>query len=412
MARLVHGSPDRQSGAYAGVLDSPPASDNTRPLSRHPRSALPEAMVQYRDATGPMYIERWDDTSSSNQRFSVFSSAPRWLVPGYSAGAPYADRGRRFVNNFSMDDAFADIGEDVVADHAIRTGSGVRGYASIGQLFALRRPALYDFGFIDFNDDGVEDEDRREGIGTSVSNQAWRLDFAARNPFGWQGEQVDGPIQGDTYPANSPLRDPFRFQADSEDGGLTRPVHIENPGAFLSTDTGRLWDAQSFRGQANLIQRADWVYGGGPKAVGRYPYVDPLSLFDDNGNPDWPDSPLYSDGTPDDHAMPWQGDPNTANAADPRLTEVLLTGDRVAGDKEEGAMLFSGISNLITTRSDVFTVHLKVRTFREDPETGVWDATDPDNIVDDSRYVMVVDRSSVDRPGQQPRILMLEKIED
>ena len=89
-----------------------------------------------------------------------------------------------------------------------------------------------------------------------------------------------------------------------------------------------------------------------------------------------------------------------------------MTGDRVAGDKEEGAMLFSGISNMITTRSDVFTVHLKIRTFKQDPESGVWDATDPANIIDDSRYVMVVDRSGVDRPGQQPRILMMEKIED
>jgi hypothetical protein len=94
------------------------------------------------------------------------------------------------------------------------------------------------------------------------------------------------------------------------------------------------------------------------------------------------------------------------------LTEVLLTGDRVAGDKEEGTMLFSGISNMITTRSDVFTVHMRIRTFKQDPETGVWDATDLANIIDDSRYVMVIDRSGVDRPGQHPKVLMLEKIED
>jgi hypothetical protein len=55
---------------------------------------------------------------------------------------------------------------------------------------------------------------------------------------------------------------------------------------------------------------------------------------------------------------------------------------------------------------------MKIRTFKQDPETGVWDATDPANIIDDSRYVMVIDRSGVDRPGQHPKVLMLEKIED
>jgi len=416
MARLVHGSPDRQSGSYAGVLDSPPASNTSRPVSRHPRSALPEAIVQYRDGLGARGFMLWTDPSSAVGRTAVLANQARHLIPGYSAGPSYADRGRRF-NSDNFDNAYADLGADVVADHAVRASDGTRGFASIGQLFNLRRPALYDFGFIDFNGDGIEDEDRREGLGTAVSQDAWRMDFAARNPFGWQGEQVDGPIAFGTYPANSPLRDPYRFQLDSDTQGYTRPVFIENPGAFLSTDTGRLWDAQEFRGYAYLLQRADRVYGGGMKgtdslADGRHPYADPLSLFDENGSVQFPDSPYFGLGTPDSMAMPWNGDPNTAHAAEPRLTEVLLTGDRIAGDKEEGTMLFSGISNMITTRSDVFTVHMKIRTFKQDPETGVWDATDPANIIDDSRYVMVIDRSGVDRPGQHPKVLMLEKIED
>ena len=40
----------------------------------------------------------------------------------------------------------------------------------------------------------------------------------------------------------------------------------------------------------------------------------------------------------------------------------------------------------------------------------IWDATDPEYIVDDSRYVMLVDRSEVNRPSDKPRILYLEKL--
>ena len=84
--------------------------------------------------------------------------------------------------------------------------------------------------------------------------------------------------------------------------------------------------------------------------------------------------------------------------------------DEVAGDLEERNLLFAGISNLITTRSDVFTVYFKIRSFRQNPITGVWDATDREYIVDDSRYVMLVDRSQVNRPTDKPRILYLERL--
>jgi len=85
-------------------------------------------------------------------------------------------------------------------------------------------------------------------------------------------------------------------------------------------------------------------------------------------------------------------------------------GDEVAGDAEEANLLFAGASNLITTRSDVFTVYLKVRTLKQNPVTGVWNALDPEMIVDDSRYVMMVDRSNVDSPNEQPIIRYFEKL--
>jgi hypothetical protein len=87
-----------------------------------------------------------------------------------------------------------------------------------------------------------------------------------------------------------------------------------------------------------------------------------------------------------------------------------LVDDNVAGDAEEARMLFAGISNMITTRNDMFTVYMKVRSFRQNPVTGAWDATDPQQIVDDSRYVMLIDRGGVNFPADKPRILYTEKL--
>jgi hypothetical protein len=91
-------------------------------------------------------------------------------------------------------------------------------------------------------------------------------------------------------------------------------------------------------------------------------------------------------------------------------TQDSIVGDGVSGDFEEMNLLQSGISNLIGTTSDMFTVHFRIRTFKRNPVTGVWDATDLDYIVDDSRYVMLVDRSNVNSPSDKPRILYFEKL--
>jgi hypothetical protein len=88
----------------------------------------------------------------------------------------------------------------------------------------------------------------------------------------------------------------------------------------------------------------------------------------------------------------------------------IPTPDNVAGDSEEANLLFAGMSNMITTRSDVFTVYFKIRSFTQNPVTGRWDATDPEYIVDESRYVMLVDRSEVNVPSDKPKIVYLEKL--
>lgn len=101
-------------------------------------------------------------------------------------------------------------------------------------------------------------------------------------------------------------------------------------------------------------------------------------------------------------------DGSTPDVIDPfGLVEIP---DEVAGDAEEANLLFAGISNLVSVRSDVFTVHLRIRSFRQNPVTGVWNGTDPEYIADDSRYVFVVDRSKCDLPGETPEIRLLSKV--
>ena len=114
------------------------------------------------------------------------------------------------------------------------------------------------------------------------------------------------------------------------------------------------------------------------------------------------DARLSVDRQPVQWTMYEEGDPGT-----PQVQELP---DVVAGDAEEVNMLFAGISNLVSVRSDTFSVHLKIRSFKQNPVSGVWNATDPAFIVDDSRYLMVVDRSRCDRPGDEPEIKLFSKL--
>ena len=89
-----------------------------------------------------------------------------------------------------------------------------------------------------------------------------------------------------------------------------------------------------------------------------------------------------------------------------------LTYDNSYGDSEELNLLFKGISNLVTTRSDVFTVYFKVRTVKQNPIDGKWNGTDRESVLDDARYVMCVDRSNVNRPSDEPRIVYFSRVPD
>ncbi|HMN95391.1 MAG TPA: hypothetical protein PKC43_04170 [Phycisphaerales bacterium] len=137
---------------------------------------------------------------------------------------------------------------------------------------------------------------------------------------------------------------------------------------------------------------------------------------------DWPDvapdgaMKLGADARISVDALPMQTGPNIdpiGGLYDGSIAAGVLGrpgSDGVSGDAKEANLLFSGISNIATTRSDVFTVTMRVRTVRQDPVTGRWNGTDRESIVDEARYVMLVDRTSVRRPDQPPRVLYLEKL--
>jgi hypothetical protein len=105
---------------------------------------------------------------------------------------------------------------------------------------------------------------------------------------------------------------------------------------------------------------------------------------------------------------------NATVAADQMTVEEAfsLSPDSSYGDSEEQNLLFKGISNLITTRSDVFTVYFRIRTVKQDPTTGGWNGVDPDSVLEDARYVMCVDRSNVNRPTDQPRIVYFSRVSE
>jgi hypothetical protein len=85
--------------------------------------------------------------------------------------------------------------------------------------------------------------------------------------------------------------------------------------------------------------------------------------------------------------------------------------DSVAGDSEERNMLFKGISNMISTRSDVFTAYFRVKTVKQGPD-GRWNAMDPETLLSEARYVMCIDRSNVNRPTDKPRIVYFTQVRD
>ena len=144
--------------------------------------------------------------------------------------------------------------------------------------------------------------------------------------------------------------------------------------------------------------------------LGNQPGVGPLGrTLPSADDQNLAEDPGFSLSVPYDVAA--NGTPEVFDTDDDGFGDrYVLNQDAVSGDMEDANLLVAAASNVVSTRSDTFTVHFRVRSFKQNPQTLVWDATDPEFIVGESRYVMIVDRSEVDRPGDEPRILMLSPV--
>ena len=144
--------------------------------------------------------------------------------------------------------------------------------------------------------------------------------------------------------------------------------------------------------------------------LGNQPGVGPLGrTFPSANDPNLAEDPGFGLSVPYDVAANGTAEVFD-NDGDGFGDSYFLNQDSVSGDMEDANLLVAAASNVVSTRSDTFTVHFRVRSFKQNPQTLVWDATDPEFIVGESRYVMIVDRSDVDRPGDEPRILMLAPV--
>ncbi|MEY4832228.1 MAG: hypothetical protein RL527_441 [Planctomycetota bacterium] len=232
-------------------------------------------------------------------------------------------------------------------------------------------------------------------------------------------------------PFNQPFNSPF---AEYGDRGLEDPNYL-NPAYGFHAGMRRGQGIMSLGELALLRREAGLVPNGAPptsysrswsmRYAGRDPYLldanNPASGlgWDSNGpgatafldaklSTDRIPMTLQYDFEPDNVQQGQAGYVFPQNFAESSLAEA----DTSFGDPEETNMLLSGIANLVTTRSDVFTVYIRIRSFTQNPATGRWDASERENVIEDTRYVMLVDRSNVDRPGEQPRVLYVERVDD
>ena len=278
------------------------------------------------------------------------------------------------------------------------TGSRVeRGFDSIGELALLTQGARVTGGtptgwnqadwrsiaagkLPDVNRNGIDDRQERADFSTLTPE----IDLSWNTIMGWS--------------VRYPGLDPFRTRWGQTTGADTADQQAGNAA----------WGRGTFTGNPLVFQPA--TFSGGTR-----PFTDgiPRNLA---GNA-IQQFPLSGRTAIDEHLLKVAtDDPATPNvetndpATTTRTETEILRHDLTAGDALEQNQLLKGISNIVTTRSDVFTVWLRIRTIRQDRLTGRWNGADPALIVDDSRYMMTVDRSSVDRPGERPRILSFVKV--
>jgi hypothetical protein len=268
---------------------------------------------------------------------------------------------------------------------------GERGFDSVGELALLTRGAEFTPGTVDSDADGEPDVVeilKRTAVDANRNNIDDRADDQEQVGRSWN--------QAMSWSVRFAGLDPFRTQ-------------------WARDDWGGGW-------------RTRYLQGIPPAPAANAPlqkFTDGIPRNSSTGTAGPQEFPLSGRTAIDKHLVTVARDDRTTatevETNDPS-NDVLNNGgtayterrtlryDRTAGDVVEQNQLLKGISNIATTRSDVFTVWLRIRTIKQDRLTGQWNGTDPSLIVDDSRYLMTIDRSSVDRPGERPRIINFVKV--
>jgi hypothetical protein len=102
---------------------------------------------------------------------------------------------------------------------------------------------------------------------------------------------------------------------------------------------------------------------------------------------------------------PYDGDTSTLGGTVVDMSPYALDGssDLVEDDREEQAMIFSWLTQVATTRSDVFVAYIEVRGYiSQGNDTTTYD---PDNIMEKKRAIAVFDRSTVGTEGGRVKLL-------
>ena len=361
LARLIRGTDAEfaeqrlweRSPAERSLLPNAGTNGGASPF---PTVRVASAIESYRNKLNPVvYASEADQVGT-------------WTYPDSPS---YVDRGAQLGNDFKHREFAPGMRSE-------------RGFESLGELALLVRGASGVRGDEDANNNGILDV-REVAMGLAVDvNQNGVPD--PTNPVSSTFQPWDQAPNGGSWSWGGAMSwsiryggmDPFRTNWESDNFGLgarSRDILAE-----VNAPAGYTQGVPLAAGQGR-----EFTFGGRTA-------IDPHLLVA---------------ATDDSFTSAVEtNDPGTVQVTESRSVRF----DRTSGDALEQNQLLRGISNIATTRSDVFTMWVRVRTVKQDPLTGKWDATDPELILDDSRYVLTIDRSNVDRPGDAPRILGMVKV--
>jgi hypothetical protein len=372
-----------------------PGWTTSAPLPAAPRVRVAEAIDLWRTRGNVNFLVPDPTTLPAAVRPPLFGDMPSYALRG-------EDFNDGTLNHLVIGGGIGrprqPAGDDGPALVPLRTRGirGTRGFDSIGELALLTRGASLNASL---NADGPDADAvpdlRLIAVGAPDANGNLLVDdpneaTTAQDVAGDRWNRIMG------WSVGMGGRDPFRMSWTEPSFGIGVRSSVE-PAVTVPTPGGE-----------DPVYRTDGI----PVAVGGTDYASLTQSVGLSGRTSL-DPHLLTVATDDlftiDNELTMGSQEAGADALDGTPTRVRRR-DLTAGESVERNQLLRGISNIVTTRSDVFTVWVRVRTIRQDPLTGVWNGTDPEMILDDSRYVMTVDRSSVDRPGEEPRILSFVKV--